>query len=520
METLEVRQFLSMTAPTALSADVVNGSRIDVAFTNANTTSDADAIEIERSLDGGTTWGLIVGLTPAVGTMTFEDTGRFPGEYVYRARARVWHAGLSADVYSTYAAADAATITLAAPTGLTATATSGSTVGLAFTNNADNADGFEVWRSHDGGTTWGQIDWVAATPGAMTYQDTGRYPGEYRYKVRARRYDFDRSEDDYTAFTGVATATINLNAPTNLAAAVTSAGDAVRVAFTNAADNASAIYVERSDDGGANWDQVASLTPAAGAMSFTDPGLDPDIYKYRARAATYDYDRSVTAYSSYTGVATATVYSTPPVVEATPQNTPYVGETFTIDLDYTGTGYGTISHWLIDWGDGTTPEVVTGNPGSAGHVYLAEGDFTVTAACANADGVFEAEPMQAQPQFPYTLSTVGATSSQLDVNDKAYFTLQLSYKGNPAAAEVQNVLIKARASVNSLNGQGLVFVNAVNDGNGWMVDTNTTDANGRFVIALSTNAGRPNFDRPLEVQFYTPAVVGFQPFTKTFTVLQ
>ena len=83
VESLEVRRFMSMTAPTSLAADDVSGSQIDVTFTNANTQTDADWIYIERSQDAGATWAQIDYMSPDVGTMTYHDTNRFPsGAYV------------------------------------------------------------------------------------------------------------------------------------------------------------------------------------------------------------------------------------------------------------------------------------------------------------------------------------------------------------------------------------------------------------------------------------------------------
>ncbi|HSI34932.1 MAG: hypothetical protein ACAI43_27065 [Phycisphaerae bacterium] len=404
VESLEVRQFMSMIAPTSLAADDVSGSQLDVTFTNANTQTDADWIYIERSQDNGANRAQIGYLSPDVGTMTYHDTNRFPGgAYVYRARAALWDGGLSDYTYSSYSGTDSAEIDLAAPTGLSAAVVSGNGIQLSFTNNADNAEYMQVERSVDGGTTWANLTALSPFPGTVTHTDTPVYPGSaYKYRVRAYVDDQDRAQAVWSAYTNVATATVALNAPLNLTATTVDA-DTVRVAFDSYADNADNILIERSDDGGVNWDQVASLTPTIGRMSFDDADLDPDVYQYRARAHAWDDHRSRHEHTSYTDVAGATIYSTPPTLSVTPSTTtPDVGDTVTLYTSYSGSGSGTIDHWTIDWGDGTGAEVVAGNPGSATHVYWVDGDFEIKATATNADGTFAAPPedVTAAPILP------------------------------------------------------------------------------------------------------------------------
>ncbi|HQR38064.1 MAG TPA: M36 family metallopeptidase [Blastocatellia bacterium] len=72
----------------------------------------------------------------------------------------------------------------AAPSGLTATATSSSQINLAWTDNANNETGFKIERKTGSGGTYAQIATVGA--GVTTYSNTGLTASTaYYYRVRA-----------------------------------------------------------------------------------------------------------------------------------------------------------------------------------------------------------------------------------------------------------------------------------------------------------------------------------------------
>ena len=59
-----------------------------------------------------------------------------------------------------------------------------------------------------------------------------------------------------------------------------------------------------------------------------------------------------------------------------------VGSPYTLSLAGVDAGH-TVIGWTIDWGDGTTPQTVTGNPSSVDHVYMTEGNCTVSATMSD-----------------------------------------------------------------------------------------------------------------------------------------
>jgi hypothetical protein len=80
----------------------------------------------------------------------------------------------------------------AAPSGLTATATSSSQINLTWTDNSTNETGFKIERKTGAAGTWSQITTTAA--GATSYSNTGLSASTtYYYRVRATNATGDSS---------------------------------------------------------------------------------------------------------------------------------------------------------------------------------------------------------------------------------------------------------------------------------------------------------------------------------------
>ncbi len=67
------------------------------------------------------------------------------------------------------------------------------------------------------------------------------------------------------------------------------------------------------------------------------------------------------------------------------------GLLYTLNLASSDPGPDTISSWTINWGDGSPPQIVTGNPASVTHAY-ADGPngYTISATATDEDGTFNA----------------------------------------------------------------------------------------------------------------------------------
>jgi len=166
-------------APSDLVATNVTSAQVDLAWTDNS--ANEDGFVIERSADLGATWNQ-AGQTGA-GVASFSDTNVIPGNsYLYQVYAFNNITGNSAPSNSVQA--DVPNVVPADPTNLIATAVASTQVDLAWTDNANNEDGFRVERSDDGGTTWNPVGQTAAS--VTTFSDTGLTPGTgYMYRVYA-----------------------------------------------------------------------------------------------------------------------------------------------------------------------------------------------------------------------------------------------------------------------------------------------------------------------------------------------
>jgi len=189
---------------------------------------------------------------------------------------------------------------VAAPSGLSATATSPTEVALDWTDNADNETFTSVVRSADG-QNWTEIAVLAAD--VTAHVDTTVSPDTtYHYRVQAG------SEQTVSGYSNEATATTPADpsaqpqAPTDLTATATSAGE-VQLSWTDNADNETLYSVSRSTDG-QNWSGIVTL--GADATGYADKGVSADTtYHYRVQAG------SAVATSDYSNEA---VVTTPAVV--------------------------------------------------------------------------------------------------------------------------------------------------------------------------------------------------------------
>ncbi len=109
----------------------------------------------------------------------------------------------------------------------------------------------------------------------------------------------------------------------------------------------------------------------------------PNNYTISATATddsgTYDADNTVAV----------SVLHVPPTLFISGPATVKEGETYTLSLS--GTDTHAITEWTINWGDGSPPETVLGNPRSVKHVYAhGPNEYTISAMAADADGVYDA----------------------------------------------------------------------------------------------------------------------------------
>jgi hypothetical protein len=231
--------------------------------------------------------------------------------------------------------AEASTSAPAAPSGLTATATSSTLIQLAWSDNSGNESGFRIERAVNGG---GFATLASTAAGATSYSNSGLTGGTaYTYRVRA----FNAAgESDPTVDAGATTpAPQPPAAPQSLTATAVSSTQ-INLAWADQSGNETGFKVERSTDG-VSFTQVA--TTGANVAAYGATGLAAGTtYHFRVRA--YNGDGN----SAYTNSAVA----------ATPQGTPAAPSTFAGVAQYAGSGKNkTLTAIALSWTD------VAGNDG-------------------------------------------------------------------------------------------------------------------------------------------------------------
>jgi hypothetical protein len=101
------------------------------------------------------------------------------------------------------------------------------------------------------------------------------------------------------------------------------------------------------------------------------------------------------------------------------------GSPYTLTLSSFDPGTDTISHWTINWGDGSLPEVVAGNPSSVTHTFADGPDsYAISATATDEDATHSAgnSIAVAVHNVAPTLTISGAS----DVNEGSSYTLNLS----------------------------------------------------------------------------------------------
>ena len=262
--------------PTGTTATALPGSQIQLDWA-APTVTNGSAVtsyQIERSTDGGITWGILVASTGNV-NLTYTDTGlTTTQEYQYRISAiNTYGTGNPSAVASAIASDVPSQVT-----GLTATPTINYTVDLAWTTPNGNGyavSGYLIERSTDGGTTWSTL--VADTSSTATaYADINLATStNYTYKISAIN----------VVGTGLASATVTSTAgdvPDSPVLTLTALpSNIIQLDWTVPNSNGFAIttyQIERSDDSGATWTTVTSVS----ANTFQDTGLTNSVnYQYR-----------------------------------------------------------------------------------------------------------------------------------------------------------------------------------------------------------------------------------------------
>ncbi|HUR57743.1 MAG TPA: S8 family serine peptidase, partial [Opitutaceae bacterium] len=187
-----------------------------------------------------------------------------------------------------------------APSGLTATTSSATTINLAWTDNSNNETGFQVERSTDN-LTFTADSSVGAN--VSTASSTGLSPSTtYYFRVRAVQGATSSAYSNTASATTSAAPAPTVPAPSGLTA-VASSSSTISLSWVDNSSTETGFQIERSAD---NVTFTADSTVGANATSASSTGLSPSAtYYFRVRAV------QGAAVSGYSNTASATTPAAP-----------------------------------------------------------------------------------------------------------------------------------------------------------------------------------------------------------------
>jgi len=261
---------LAPDAPTNLTFGTISMNSIELNWTDNS--DNEDGFEIFRSIFS---WGSFVSVgTTGSGVTSFNSTG-LNSNTTYYYRVYAFNAGGS----SPYVSGNERTLpgAPAAPTNLNFSSITNASIQLNWTDNSNNEDGFEIFRSLSSGGTYVSVATIG--PGMTSYNNTGLAEDtEYFYRV----YAFNAGGTS-TALSGSAITLPDAPAaPSNLMPGIITTSS-IQLVWSDNSDNEDGFEIFRSLSLGGPYVSVGTTGP--GISTYNDAGLDDDTeYFYRVYA--------------------------------------------------------------------------------------------------------------------------------------------------------------------------------------------------------------------------------------------
>ena len=261
----------TLNSPTGLSVTTVSSSQISLSWTD-NSSSES-GFKIERSPVDNSQYTEVA--TVGANIASYSDTGLSQNtKYYYRVRA------YNAVATSGYTAEKSATTLYSlplAPSGLTITSTTASSIKLAWTDNSGNETGFSVQRKKGATGTYSEIGTPGANVTAYTDNDSALLDGtQYYYQVRAT------NPAGNSAWSNEVNGITTLASPTSLTATAVSPYQ-IDLTWTDNSLSEDGYRIEQSPVDNLHYTEIATVGPNVAAYSAT--GLSEGTkYYYRVRA--------------------------------------------------------------------------------------------------------------------------------------------------------------------------------------------------------------------------------------------
>ncbi len=304
----------ALAAPTSVSASLISGNQIDLAWTNP--TSSMSNVLIEKSLSSSSGFSKVA--TISGNATSYSASGPFQTSSTYYFRIRYFLYDEDAPeggYYSSYSSTASATVPgyPDQPSNFTARSISTSEVLLTWSDTA-NETSYKVEKLVGG--NWSTVTTLAANQ--TDYVDAGLNANtSYSYRVTAINAS--------GSSTPSATASATTSAPLQSGPATTIvSGSRADLTWSTRLDDEYGTAIEQSLNGTNGWTQIGSV--ASGVTTFTSTGsyLGSTTYYFRTRSGAYSFGTStLSAYSLVTNTTSSSFpnAATGPAAVATSHST-------------------------------------------------------------------------------------------------------------------------------------------------------------------------------------------------------
>src|SRR5438552_2221438 len=260
-----------MRVPTGLSATAVSSTQINLTWTDNSLAE--DSYKIEQSPVDNLHY-IQIGIVGPNQT-SYSATGLNGGtKYYYRVRT---YNAIANSAYSSEKNATTLSNFPAAPSGLTVTTITSSSVSLAWTDNSNNETGFKIQRKQGATGIYTTIKTTAANITTYTDSDSALLDGtQYYYKVCATNSAGD------SAYSNEVNGITIMRAPTGLSATAVSSSQ-INLTWTDNSLAEDGYTIEQSAVDDLHFSQIDVV--AANQTSYSATGLSEGTkYYYRVRA--------------------------------------------------------------------------------------------------------------------------------------------------------------------------------------------------------------------------------------------
>lgn len=261
-------------APSNLTATTVSATQVNLAW--QDNSGNEDGFRIERSSDGGATWGQLADVAANV-TAASDLAANSALSYMYRVSA---YRGEAVSEYSNVAVTEAVVVPPSAPASASAQAVSASDIDVSW-SNVNGETSYKIERSTSSNRGWAVV--ASTSADVTTYRDTGlKAATTYYYRISAvNSAGTSATSPVASATTQKAPAPSIPVAPTSLTIAGVSKSS-VTLSWTDKSGDETGFKIERSTNG-SKWTQVATV--GANVTSYVNSGLKANTtYYFRVRS--------------------------------------------------------------------------------------------------------------------------------------------------------------------------------------------------------------------------------------------